>query len=182
MSPLLFSSLLGFSTNGQAVQPSSTQTHINFRMGASSATSNGQPTLCLEGTASSRWSVETCGTGYGFLHQNAGIDFVHLRGKVELFNRTVGKVQIRNAVGAGMAEVQTAGDQLGFQFTSARNGVETAGPELSTSTQWLLPVGQHSELVVDANLGAAYFHHGSALILPQPRFFPFMEVSVGFGW
>lgn len=182
MSSLLFSTLLGFSTLGQKSQESSLEHRFNFRMGASSATTNGQPTLCLEGSFSNRWSVESCGTGYGFVHQDPGIDFVHVRGKLSLFNQTVGGSQVRGSVGAGFAEVQTAGDELGFQFSSAKNGVETSGPEISGSAMWLIPVGERSEFILDANAGAAYFHYGPELTLPQPKFFPFVEISAGFGW
>ena len=73
-----------------------------------------KPTLCLEGSFSSRWSVRACGTGYGFVHQDTGIDFVHVRGKWNLFNQAVGGSLVRGSVGAGFAEVQTAGDELGF--------------------------------------------------------------------
>ena len=182
MSSLLFSSLLGFSTMGQKSQESLIGHRFNFRMGASSATTNGHPTLCLEGAFSNRWSVESCGTGYGFVHHDPGVDFVHVRGKLDVFNQAVGGSQVRGSVGAGFAEVQTAGDELGFQFSSAKNGVETSGPEVSGSATWLVPVGDRSELVLDANAGAAYFQYGPELSLPQPKLFPFIEISVGFGW
>ena len=52
---------------------------INFRAGFSTATNNGQPTICVEGAVYAGLSFETCGTGYGFIHHEAGTDFVHFR-------------------------------------------------------------------------------------------------------
>jgi len=35
---------------------------------------------------------------------------------------------------------------------------------------------------MDMNIGTAFFAFGPDLILPQPQFFPFAELSVGVGW
>ena len=182
MRSFLFVNLLGTSSTGYKAQHPAVENHINFRVGVSSGTSNGQPTLCLEGPLPKRWSFETCGTGYGFVHQIPGIDLLHVRGKFNAINRSFGSSQVRGFVGAGFAEVQTAGDQLGFQFSDARNGVETSGPEISGSIQWWLELNERSELILDTNVGAAYFAYGPKLTLPQPKLFPFVEFSIGFGW
>ena len=184
---MLFSSFLAiaYATETSQTQEYTTHppsNHVNFRMGASSATSNGRPTLCLEGTIRQHFAVESCGTGYGFLHQDPGIDFVHFRGKWDVITKEYSRTQIQGQVGAGFAEVQLAGDELGFQFTGAKNGIETAGPEVTTSVQVLRDLGLGSELIVDANIGAAFFRHGPELIVPQRQFFPFCEFSVGVGW
>ena len=169
---------------GHKSQPSSIEHHINFRMGASSATTNGQPTLCLEGGLPNRWSIETCGTGTGFVHQETGVDFMHMRGKYDLFERSIGDSNLSTSIGAGFAEIQVSNDELGFQFNGTKNGIETSGPEVSGSAQWLIPLSSNgkSELILDANAGAAYFEYGPELTLPQPKLFPFMEISAGFGW
>lgn len=184
MFSFIFSSLLGTSMTGHKSQKSSIEHHINFRMGASSATTNGQPTLCLEGGLPNRWSLETCGTGTGFIHQQSGVDFMHMRGKYDLFERTIGDSSLSTSIGAGFAEIQVSNDELGFQFNGTRNGIETSGPEISGSAQWLIPLSPNgqSELILDANAGAAYFEYAPELTLPQPKFFPFMEISAGFGW
>ena len=184
MYSIIFSNLLGASTMGHKSQPSSIEHHINFRMGASSATTNGQPTLCLEGGLSNRWSIETCGTGTGFVHQETGVDFMHMRGKYDLFERSIGDSSLSTSIGVGFAEIQVSNDELGFQFNGTKNGIETSGPEVSGSAQWLIPLSSNgqSELILDANAGTAYFKYGPELTLPQPKLFPFMEISAGFGW
>jgi len=180
-------SLLSGNTLQYKSQSTIQQQHINLRMGASSATTNGQPTLCLEGGLPDRLpnlSLETCGTGTGFVHQENGIDLLHMRGKYDLFERNIGTSQLSTSIGAGFAEIQVSNDELGFQFTEARNGIETSGPEVGGSVQWLIPLSPNgqSELILDANAGAAYFEYGPSLTLPQPRLFPFVEISAGFGW
>ncbi len=187
LTPLFIGSLLNTTTPRYQSKQHITQQHINFRMGASSATTNGMPTLCLEGGTPNRipkFSLEACGTGTGFVHQQVGIDVLHMRGKYTVFERTIGSSQLNTSVGAGFAEVQVSNDELGFQFTEARNGIETSGPEVSGSAQWLIPLSPNgqSELILDVNAGAAYFEYGPSLTLPQPRLFPFVEISAGFGW
>ena len=182
MFSLIYINLLGTSSFGLKTQPSSIEHHINFRMGTSSATTNGQPTLCLEGGLPNRWSVETCGTGTGFIHHQSGLDLMHMRGKYELFERTIGESSLSTSIGAGFAEIQVGNDELGFQFNRTRNGIETSGPEISSSMQWMIPIVGQSELIIDTNIGAAYFEYAPDLRLPQPKLFPFVEFSAGFGW
>ena len=109
---------------------------------------------------------------------------MHMRGKYDLFIRNIGNSSLSTSIGAGFAEIQVSKDELGFQFKGARNGIETSGPEISSSAQWLIPLSSdgQSELILDANAGAAYFEHGPELRLPQPKLFPFVEISAGFGW
>ena len=61
-------------------------------------------------------------------------------------------------------------------------GIETAGPEMSTSLQFVHQLGPKTNLILDINGGAAYFHYGPNLIVPQSQLFPFFEFSAGFGW
>ena len=174
--------LAGQSTSGLKVAPKENQNHLNFRMGYSSGTTNGKPTLCIEGVLNRNISIESCGTGYGFVHHSPGIDLVHFRGKWSVLNRNYGNSQILGQLGVGFAEVQVADDALGFHFTGTGSGVETAGPELSSSAQWILSLGRHTELVTDLNAGVATLKHAPELIVPQPQIFPFFELSVGLGW
>ncbi|MAA77778.1 MAG: hypothetical protein CL916_00845 [Deltaproteobacteria bacterium] len=156
--------------------------HMNIRAGFSTATTNGRPTICLEGVIISTFAIETCGTGYGFIHQDSGIDFVHFRGKWSIFQRSFAGTQLMAQIGAGFAEIQLADDQLGFQFTGAGEGIETAGPEMSTSIQFVRELAPKTNLIIDMNGGAAYFRYGPNLMVPQSQFFPFFEISAGFGW
>ena len=170
-----------FSQTVKSIDPILTS-HANFRMGFSSATTNGQSTICLEGMILSSFAIETCGTGYGFVHREAGTDFVHFRGKWNAFTQSFSQSLIKAQLGAGFAEIQIAADEVGFQFGGTGNGVETAGPEASLSVQWMHRIDTHTELVVDMNLGSAFFYYGPELIVPQPQIYPFFEVSCGVGW
>ena len=156
--------------------------HLNMRMGLSTATSNGHPTICLEGVPLEKISFETCGTGYGFLHRESGTDFVHFRGKWSLFQRNEAHSLLQGQLGLGFAEIQIGDDELGFQFTNTGGGVETSGPEISASIQWTRILSANTELVFDINIGSAFFYYGPELIIPQQQVFPFMEMSVGWGW
>ena len=159
------------------------QNHIQLRMGYSTATSNGQPTICLEGNIWRRLSLESCGTGFGFIHRESGTDFVHFRSKWSVFQTTTTpSSQLYGQLGAGFAEIQLGEDELGFQFTGTGLGVETAGPELSASLQWIWQLAAETEMILDTNIGAAFFTHGPSLIVPQSQWFPFWELSIGLGW
>ena len=102
-----------------------TRNTFNMRMGASSATTNGQPTICIENTPTQSISLEACGTGYGFIHHVAGTDFVHFRGKWNLVHHKHESSLFRGQLGFGFAEIQLGDDELGFQFTGSNNGIET---------------------------------------------------------
>lgn len=181
--PLLVPSLLAQElSQAQKNQKSDVRNHMNIRAGYSTATTSGRPTICLEGGIFRKFAVEACGTGYGFIHQDPGIDFVHFRGKWSIFQRSFVGAQLMGQIGAGFAEVQLADDQLGFQFTGAGEGIETAGPEVSGSIQFVRELAPKTNVVIDMNGGAAYFHYGPNLMIPQPQLFPFFEVSAGFGW
>lgn len=169
-------------SQAQKNQKSDVRNRMNIRAGFSTATTNGRPTICLEGLVVRKLALETCGTGYGFVHQESGIDFVHFRGKWSVFQKSFGNAQLIGQFGVGFAEVQLADDQLGFQFTGAGEGIETAGPEMSTSLQFVRQLGPKTNLILDINGGAAYFHYGPNLIVPQSQLFPFFELSAGFGW
>ncbi|MEC7983667.1 MAG: hypothetical protein VX278_00805 [Myxococcota bacterium] len=158
------------------------QHHFNFRMGYSTATSNGRPTICVEGLVLSLFAVEACGTGHGFVHRESGTDFVHFRGKWNAFSREFTRSKLHGQLGVGFAEIQIADDDLGFAFGGTGTGVETAGPEISSSLQWIRGLGPYTEIILDMNAGAAFFYYGPELVVPQNQFFPFFELSVGLGW
>ena len=153
-----------------------------MRMGISTATSNGQPTICLEGIPLENLAIEACGTGYGFVHRSSGTDFVHFRGKWSLLHRKDAHSHLQGQLGLGFAEIQIGADELGFQFSNAGGGVETAGPEISASVQWMRVLPSKTELIFDVNIGSAFFYYGPDLVIPQQQVFPFMEMSIGCGW
>ena len=155
---------------------------VNIRMGFSSATSNGRPTLCLEGHTGKTLSLETCGTGYGFVHRDPGIDFLHVRGNLSVFSTSFSKSQLSGQIGIGFAEIQVSEDRMGFHFRDHGSGHETAGPEISGALNWTHKLSKGSELIVNSNTGLAYFHFAPDLSLPQPQIFPFVELSAGIGW
>ena len=126
--------------------------------------------------------MEACGTGYGFVHQDLGTDFVHFRGKQQFFDVQFSQASLATQLGFGFAEIQIGADKLGFQFSGSGDGIETAGPELSSSLQWMYQLGKGAEVLIDMNAGAAYFPHGPDLLEPQPKLFPFWEISTGVGW
>ena len=156
--------------------------HLNLRAGYSTATTSGMPTVCLEGVFIQKFAIEACGTGYGFIHQEPGIDFVHFRGKWSVYQKSFAKALFVGQVGAGFAEIQLADDQLGFQFSGTGDGIETAGPEVSMSVQYVYDLGSKTNFIIDMNGGAAYFYFAPELFVPQPQIFPFLEFSAGFGW
>ena len=155
---------------------------VNFRMGFSSATTNGHPTICLEGRTGKTLSFETCGTGYGFVHRDPGIDFLHVRGNLSVFSTSFTKSELSGQIGVGFAEIQISEDQMGFHFGDAGSGNETSGPEISGALNWAHKLSKGSEFVLNSNTGLAYFHFAPDLALPQPQVFPFVELSAGIGW
>ena len=54
-------------SQAQKNQKSDVRNRMNIRAGFSTATTNGRPTICLEGLVVQKLALETCGTGYGFI-------------------------------------------------------------------------------------------------------------------
>lgn len=164
-------------------EPEPTRNYVNFRVGASSGNANGRPELCLEGTPFSFLSLEACGTGSGILHQSREPEVAHFRVKGRVFQLSLGDFTFDLLVGAGVAEYQIDRDAPGLRFGDAgAQGVETAGPELTSHLRVLLPVIFGVEAILDVGVGAAYLHHAPDMVVPAPRFLPFVGSSIGAGF
>jgi hypothetical protein len=153
----------------------------NIRVGAS--TSARRPTLCLELAPLDMLSVEGCGTGSGFLHQDPEPEIAHFRAHFRLtsWKTAVGWLQPR--LSAGFAELQVGEDSGGFHFNgTGPTGVETAGPEVGASLRALLPVSSGFELVGELGLNMAYFRHAPELLRPQSAWQPGASLSLGVGF
>ncbi len=153
----------------------------NFRVGAS--LSARRPTLCLELAPLDRLSVEGCGTGSGFLHQDPEPEVAHFRAHFRLtsWKAPIGWLQTR--LSAGFAELQVGEDSSGFHFNgTGPTGVETAGPEVGASLRALLPVYSGFELVGELGLNVAWFRHAPQLLRPQSAWQPGASLSFGVGF
>lgn len=168
------------------------RTWIALKAGGASQSLARRPTLCLEVAPFARLSVEACGTGSGFLHNDSQTSLTHFHLKYQFWHtRLEGSGSTRNWLQAfghfGFAEMQRGADRLGFTFDEARDAVETAGPEVGASLRLLspLPYGFHAQLTLQATL--AYLPHAPELI-PSPSggklspFQPEFQFTVGFGF
>ncbi len=155
--------------------------HLNLRVGAASTDANGRPTLCLEAAPPWILSVEGCGTGQGFLHDEAGRELAHFRAKLAFdLGESEGEA-LRLRVGLGFAELQIGDDDPGFVFSRA-DPVETAGPEAPLSLQGLLALGRGFELVANLVAGLALLPRAGTLRVPQSEWQPFAGIEVGAGF
>lgn len=172
-----------------ALAPTPTVQHVepppahygNLRIGPSTAT--GRPVMCLELSPNARVSLESCGTGAGFMHHDPGPEIAHFRGHVRLTQWSTAMGWLQPRVTAGFAEVQIGQDEAGFDFTSAgANGHETAGPEVGVSLRALTPIGRGFELVSELQAGAAWLPYAPDLVQPMPKFQPSASLTLGFGF
>lgn len=153
----------------------------NLRVGATSAAS--RPELCLEVSPIELLSLEACGTGAGFLHDDPEPELAHFRAKLLLgsFRTELGWLQPQ--IGAGFAELQIGKDALGFDFTgTSGTGESTAGPELGASLRLLTPVASGFDVVTTFDLSMAYLPHAPDLTLPRPALFPTVTLTLGLGF
>jgi hypothetical protein len=158
--------------------------YMNLRAGAVAAhTSSGRrPNICLEASPIAPLALETCGTGNGFLHEDPEPEMAHFRGHWRLADWRWNDAWIHPRIGAGFAEIQMGADESGFHFTSAPNGVETAGPEALASVQMVYGIPAGFEMIAELHAGAAYFEHAAKLSTPMAKTQPFGGFTVGVGW
>ncbi|HLM46164.1 MAG TPA: hypothetical protein VK458_20005 [Myxococcaceae bacterium] len=153
----------------------------NLRIGAS--TSSRRPAMCLELSPLELLSVEGCGTGSGFLHNDPEPEIAHFRSWVKLTSWKLGATWLQPRLGVGFAELQVGEDGSGFSFNGVgATGVATAGPEAGASLRMLLPTVGGVELVGEVGMSVAYFHYAPRLILPQSSFQPSASFSLGVGF
>jgi hypothetical protein len=154
----------------------------NLRAGASSANENGRPEICLEVAPLARLSIEACGTGSGFLHDDPDPEMATFMAKWRLFSWNRWGLWFEPQIGLGFAELQLDADAPGFQFGGVGpDGVSTAGPAAGAYLRVLYPLGQ-VELVGTLHLTAAYLEHAPDLVRPRSRFLPGVMVTVGVGF
>jgi len=158
-----------------------TRTFANLRIGPS--TSLLHPQICAEVAPLDLVSIEACGTGSGFLHNDPAAEIAHFRGKVRLGAAHIDNVQVEPWLAAGFAELQVGEDGPGFDFFgTGQTGVETAGPDVGASVRALLPIGLGVELLGELGVGLAYFAFAPALLDPQAAFQPSASATFGVGF
>ncbi len=159
------------------------RSYANFRLGASSTTGSGRPSMCLELGPLAWLSVDACGTGSGFLHHEDSPEVAHFLAKVR-----VAKLRARGAIlephlNVGFAELQVGEDSPGFDFRgTGPDEVETAGAEFGTSLRLLSPLGRRLEMVGELSVSLAYLPHAPELARPQDAWQPMAAVSAGVGF
>ncbi len=165
-------------------KPQGQRNYVNLRAGVTAAeTSSGRrPNICLEVAPLAQLSVETCGTGNGFLHEDPEPEMAHFRAHWRLSEYEWNDAWLYPRIGGGFAELQVGADKPGFHFTSAPDGIETAGPEVLASVQLVYGLGAGFEMIGEMHLGAAYMAHAPKLALPMAANQPFGGFTLGIGF
>lgn len=188
-SPLLFAALL-CPLAALAAEPVSIDTkaaeqpptnYVNLRIGGSSSSRRAE--LCGEVAPHWRISVEGCGSGREFLHNEPNPELAHFRAKFT-FTRlklSIGWLEPRAAL--GFAEFQLGADDAGFDFLSVnRTRTSTSGPEVGAGLRWLVPVVAGFEVLVELNTSLAFFAFAPQLETPQSVLQPSASLSAGVGF
>jgi hypothetical protein len=166
----------------QATEPETApRNYVNLRVGV--ATTSRLPVLGLEVAPLEFLSLEASGAGSEYRPASATASVSHYRVllKLDSWKQKVGWLQPR--VGFGFAEEQVGPDQGGFQFSGVGpDGVETAGPELSASLRWLVPIAGGFEAVGEVSATLAYFHYAPQLVHPQSKLEPGLGLTAGIGF
>jgi hypothetical protein len=157
---------------------------VNLRVGNATSDSTGRPTICVDVRIMSGFGVETCGTGQGVIHDQAGTELAHFRGTFSFLSlrTSTGTAKLRG--GLGFAELQVGVDHPGFHFgepDSVERG-SVAGPEAVVQAQYLVPLGKGIEAIASLTAGVAVFANADKLVTPQSNAQPFVSGEIGFGW
>ena len=171
-------------TAGQATGPDPAGNRINLRVGNATSDSTGRPAICVDVSIVRGFGAETCGTGQGVIHDEAGTELAHFRGTFSFLSRrtTTGTARLRG--GLGFAELQVGVDHPGFHFgepDSVERG-SVAGPEAVVQAQYLVPLGKGIEAIASLTAGVAVFANADKLVSPQSNTQPFVSGEIGFGW
>ncbi|GEL69657.1 hypothetical protein MVI01_14410 [Myxococcus virescens] len=168
----------------KAEPPHTTRNFGNLRVGGSTANGNGRPDLCLELSPVAFLSVESCGTGSGFLHGDPEPEVAHFRAKLRLASFDVERWgTFQPFLAGGFAEAQVGRDDPGFQFKGTdRRRVATAGPEGGLGLRFLRPLAAGFELVGDFNFSLAWMPHAPELVQPGNTWLPSASLSFGVGF
>lgn len=159
--------------------------YFNFRVGPATfgGAVQGRPTLCLEVAPLRFASLEACGNGSGFLHQDPVPELAHFRSLWRVASWMAGDWQVRSRLGIGFAELQIGRDTPGFHFSgvdAARQ--ETSGPEGVASLQAVYALGAGFDFVGEAHAGGAYLPNAPRLARPMAATQTFAGLTLGVGW
>ncbi len=154
------------------------------RVGANQDPSGGRQEICLALSGGTRWSIESCGTGAGFLAPaSPAPDLAHFRIRYQAWSRALESGWLIAGVQGGFAELEIGEDDPGFHFTSVGpRGLETAGPSVGASIRWVRPVSSGLSLLAEINGNLVYFHHAPELVRPQSTWQPSLSLSLGLGF
>ena len=167
-------------TNATAPTPN----RVNLRLGNATSDSTGRPTICVDVRIWAGLGVESCGTGQGIIHDQAGTELAHFRATWSVYERATSSGTGRLRGGIGWAELQVGVDHPGFHFGEP-DQVErgsVAGPEAALQGQWLVPLGKGVEAVASVTAGLAMFANADKLVTPQSNVQPFASFELGLGW
>jgi len=156
---------------------------FNLRLGSATSDSTGRPTICLDVAIVSGFGVESCGTGQGIIHDEAGSELAHFRANYTFVSRATPSGTGRLRAGIGWAELQVGVDRAGFRFSTPdveRGSV--AGPEAAPPGQWLVPLAKGVEAIASVTAGAAAFANADQLVVPKNNVQPFVSFELGLGW
>lgn len=157
--------------------------YVNMRVGASQNLGNGHADICLEVSPLSFFTLESCGTGSGFLHKDPVPELAHFRVNAVLADWKKGDYWFRPRVGAGFAELQVGQDSPGFSFSGPdAKRMATAGPEVSGSLSIETPIGGGFEAIGNLHGGAAMLAYAPRLSTPASKWQPFAGASLGIGF
>jgi hypothetical protein len=157
------------------------RTYANFRIGA--GTGSTRPQLCLEVAPVALVSLEACGTGSGFLHDEPEPEVAHFRGKARLGSVGIDDSRLSWQLLAGFAEVQQGEDEPGFDFGDAGSrGQSTAGPEAGLALSYTKPLSAGFEAIAEASASLGYFEHAPELAVPMRAWQTNLSFTVGVGF
>ncbi|HHO51587.1 MAG TPA: hypothetical protein ENK18_12115 [Deltaproteobacteria bacterium] len=175
-------------SSSQAFKPRPIAGHavLDLRVGVDRIDTQ-HPFLCAEISPLSWLSVEGCGTGSGFLHQDPNApDMAHFRTRARAASVSLGRTTADLLLGAGFAEVQRTADQPGFLFGPQRDSeqIEAAGPEASASIKgrYWLDAGGRTYAAADLNAGVAAIPAAPVVIGNGGPIVPFASLTLGFGF
>ena len=154
------------------------------RVGASQEQSETRQELCLSVSPVTRWSLESCGTGAGFLSPtSASPDLAHFRLRYRAWSRNTQRGWLFAGLQAGFAELEIGEDDPGFHFSSVGpRGLETAGPSAGASLRWTRPLRRGLHFIGEFNTNLAYFPHAPDLQRPLSIWHPSLSLSIGLGF
>jgi hypothetical protein len=174
-----------FSAGNDSVDAPTTppRTYVNLRIGGTVPSTDGRAQVCLEVEPLARASVEMCGTGSGFLHNDPDPALMHARVKLRLASWHLGWGHLQPAAMLGIAELQIGEDTAGFHFRgTGPYGNETAGADAGASLRWLMPLTGDVEAIAELQLSLAYLPHAPDLVQPMGALQPAVGFTFGFGF